>query len=267
MQRFFTIWFWWISISFYLLGAGCEPVPEYRLSEEGYHWKLIAFSEERSRPDSVARVYAEIRVLDELETETLAYRFDRPFSGEDPLFRFLSTRYQGDSLKLIADCFDSLKAELGLRDTLVYYLRVDRIRSLKDLEDDRLKELDYLDRWIRIDSVKAAYAEIDGIYFRSLVPGDTAAVRRGNEIVIHYRGRTIQGEVFDDSRRMSAPLRFVYGTEGQVLPGIDVALANMHLGEKAEVILPSWMAFGRSGSADGRVKPYSTVIYQIEVLN
>jgi FKBP-type peptidyl-prolyl cis-trans isomerase len=61
-------------------------------------------------------------------------------------------------------------------------------------------------------------------------------------------------------------LRFVYGNEDQVLKGLEIALSQMHLHEKAEVILPSWLAFGSSGSADGRVSPFTTVVYQVEVL-
>jgi FKBP-type peptidyl-prolyl cis-trans isomerase len=65
---------------------------------------------------------------------------------------------------------------------------------------------------------------------------------------------------------MVAPLRFVFGNEGQVLLGIEKALGVMRKGDYARVIIPSWNAFGNTGSADGRVLPYTPVIYEVEVL-
>lgn len=40
----------------------------------------------------------------------------------------------------------------------------------------------------------------------------------------------------------------------------------MHLKEKMRVIIPSWLAFGARGSAGGHVPPYTTVVYELEVL-
>lgn len=230
-------------------------------------WKLLSFTDNENSLDSAEQYFVEFLISPVSGSETLAYVYDHLLKrGDDPLRIFLQTRAVGDSLKILTALPDTLNADLPYRDTLVYHLRIDRMRTRSQLEDSRLQELAFFDTLIRRDSVNRAYREISGTYFKTVAEGDTAKVLRGKEIVIHYQGRTLDGRVFDDSRRMASPLRFVFGNEDQVLAGLEIALSQMHLHEKAEVILPSWLAFGASGSADGRVPPYTPVIYRIEVL-
>ncbi|MGB6036782.1 MAG: FKBP-type peptidyl-prolyl cis-trans isomerase [Cryomorphaceae bacterium] len=226
----------------------------------------MSFTDNEQSLDSAQHYYVEYLISPLHRSDTLAYAFDQLVEpGDDPLRAFLQTRSVGDRLELVSSFRDTLNADLPYGDTLVYQLRIDRMRTKRQLEDSRLQELSTLDSLMRIDSVAAAYREMNGAYFQTITAGDTASVRRGKEIVIHYQGRTLDGKVFDDSRRMAAPLRFVYGNEDQVLEGLEIALSQMHLHEKAEVIIPSWLAFGSTGSADGRVLPYTSVIYEIEV--
>jgi FKBP-type peptidyl-prolyl cis-trans isomerase len=140
------------------------------------------------------------------------------------------------------------------------------MRTQRQLEDARLIELSLLEAVIKTDSVQSNYREYKGVWMRTLTPGDTSLVREGREVVVHYQGRTTQGQVFDDSRIQEGPLRFVMGQEHQVIPGIEIGLERMHRGEVAELIIPSWLAFGGKGSVGGLVQPFSTVIYQVEVL-
>jgi len=51
-----------------------------------------------------------------------------------------------------------------------------------------------------------------------------------------------------------------------LIDGLDEALGRMYEGEKALVILPSELAFGSFGSAGGIIPPYTTLIYELEVL-
>jgi hypothetical protein len=267
MLRLSTIypWFVWISASVFF--ASCESKPEYNTTADGLQWKLVSFTDSGQKLDSAEQYYVELLITDNAKSDTLFYKYNQLLKkGSDPLRNFLQTRSVGDSLYLQTSLRDTLNADLPFRDTLIYRLRIDRMRTAAQLEDRRLNELTELDSLVRTDSVLSAYREMDGVYFKTIQRPDTAKVVKGKEIVIHYQGRTLEGETFDDSRRMSAPLRFIYGNEGQVLPGIDLALSQMHLDEKAEVIMPSWHAFGSEGSADGRVPPFTTVVYRIEVI-
>ncbi len=268
MQRFSTICHWLVWTSLILSLFSCEEPPRYNTTDRGLQWKLLSFTDYEQSLDSAEQYFVEVLISPLHSSDTLAYVYDQFLAkGDDPLHAFLQSRYVGDSLEILTSLQDTLNADFPYRDTLMYHLRVDRMRTRRQLEDSRLQELIGLDSLVHVDSVASAYRETQGAYFRTILSGDTAKVRRGKEIVIHYQGRSLDGKVFDDSRSMVAPLRFVFGNEDQVLKGLEIALSQMHLHEKAEVILPSWLAFGASGSADGRVPPYTTVVYQIEVLD
>lgn len=250
-----------------LFSYGCEEHPKYSSHDGGVKWKMLAFSDAQLSLDSAEQYFLEY-IIHPLHTEdTLAFQFDQLIvKGNDPFRRFIQSRSVGDSLEILTCQKDTLNSHLPFKDTLLYRVRIDRMRTRSHLNNRRLQELVLLDSLIRQDSVRAYYREVEGGYYRSLHSDDTTQVRRGKEIVIHYQGRTIDGQVFDDSRRMSSPLRFVLGNEGQVLKGLEVALSQMRNNEVSEIILPSWLAFGSKGSADGRVSPFTPVVYTVEVL-
>jgi hypothetical protein len=254
----------WISLFIF----SCGPNREYRTTESGDKWKLISFTDSEVSLDSAAIVYVDGRILSKERTDTLSEFINRPFFPEpSPLWTVLSNRFSGDSLEYISVTDDFIKKEFGLKDTLVYHLRIDRIKTESDLNDARQVELAVLDSIARSELVQNEFRELDGIFMNIKEAGDTTAILEGREVVIHYRGTDLNGRVFDDSRRMDAPLRFVMGNENQVIEGLEIALFEMTKGDLATLIIPSWYAFGSRGSAGGRVPPYSTVIYTVEVLD
>lgn len=254
-----------LSISF--LVFSCGPNSEYRTTESGDQWKLVSFTDSKESLDSAAIVYMDGRILSKDRSDTFSTFINRPFFPESsPLWTVLSNRFSGDSLEYISATNDFIKKELHLQDTLVYQLRIDRIKTDSDLNDARQVELAVLDSIARSELVQKEFRELDGIFMNIKEAGDTTAIMEGREVVIHYRGTDLNGRVFDDSRRMDAPLRFVMGNENQVIEGLEIALYEMTKGDLATLIIPSWYAFGSKGSAGGHVPPYSTVIYTVEVL-
>ncbi|SEA00240.1 FKBP-type peptidyl-prolyl cis-trans isomerase 2 [Desulfuromusa kysingii] len=69
-----------------------------------------------------------------------------------------------------------------------------------------------------------------------------SAVVVGKKVKIHYTGTFDDGEVFDTSRE-AEPLEFEVGT-GQVIPGFDLAVIGMKVGEQKQVRLPEEQAYG-----------------------
>lgn len=257
----------WLAFASTLFFVSCVENNPYREAEFGSKWRLISFQSSDAKVDSAALIYMDGLIAHRASGDTVEYFYNRPYEpGKDELWQVLRSRFAGDSIEYISVHRDFLHPPNLKKDTLIYQLRIDRIRSAKDLRSEKLKELMVMDSLVRSDSVVANYREFDGIYMRHLALGDTLRpVEEGKELVIHYRGSTFDGNIFDDSRRMNAPLRFVMGNENQVLPGLEKALAQMHRWGKARVILPSWLAFGSRGSAAGHVQPYTPVVYEVEV--
>ncbi len=69
-----------------------------------------------------------------------------------------------------------------------------------------------------------------------------AEVKSGDTVAIHYTGTLQDGTTFDSSNGRE-PLEFVVGS-GQIIPGLDVALPGMEVGEKKVVEIPSDQAYG-----------------------
>jgi FKBP-type peptidyl-prolyl cis-trans isomerase len=105
-----------------------------------------------------------------------------------------------------------------------------------------------------------------GIYFINLIPGKGKKVEPGDTITINYEGRFLNGKFFDSTIKRNQPFQFVYGTEWQVVKGLEEAIGMMHEGERSLVILPSEMAFGTDGSSTGIIPPFTSLIFEVEIL-
>ncbi len=71
---------------------------------------------------------------------------------------------------------------------------------------------------------------------------DMSVIKDGDTVRIHYTGTLLDGSVFDSSDGRD-PLEFVVGS-GQIIPGLDTAMAGMAQGEKKSVPVPCAEAYG-----------------------
>jgi len=83
-------------------------------------------------------------------------------------------------------------------------------------------------------------------------------------VKVHYKGTLIDGTVFDSSYDRGQPATFGVS---QVIPGWTEVLQLMKVGAKYEVYIPQELAYGESPRPGGPIKPYSTLIFEVELLN
>lgn len=102
-----------------------------------------------------------------------------------------------------------------------------------------------------------------GIYKRILKKGRGKSPKTNDLLTITYQGSTLNGEIINHFTTMD----FTYGSQWQVIEGIEKVLKTMKKGERAQVIIPSKYAWGEVGSSDGSIKPYTTIIFDIEIKN
>lgn len=69
-----------------------------------------------------------------------------------------------------------------------------------------------------------------------------STIKSGDTVRIHYTGTLTTGETFDSSDGRD-PLEFKVGS-GMVIPGLDVALPGMSVGEKKTVNIAADQAYG-----------------------
>jgi FKBP-type peptidyl-prolyl cis-trans isomerase len=105
----------------------------------------------------------------------------------------------------------------------------------------------------------------NGLYIIPEKNGTGIEVAVGKTIEVSYKGYFLNGTCFD-SITVKQPLEFIYGNDMQVIAGIDVAIGKMKEGDKSKIIIPSHLAFGEKGSTNGLVPPFTTLLYELEIL-
>lgn len=104
----------------------------------------------------------------------------------------------------------------------------------------------------------------NGLQYEVLVAAPDANPRPGptDKVKVHYHGTLISGEVFDSSVERGEPASFGVG---QVIRGWTEILQLMPVGSKWKVYIPQELAYGERG-AGAKIKPYSTLIFEIELI-
>jgi FKBP-type peptidyl-prolyl cis-trans isomerase FklB len=81
-------------------------------------------------------------------------------------------------------------------------------------------------------------------------------------VKIHYRGSFTDGRVFDSSYQRGEPHIFPLN---RVIPGWTEVLQKMHVGDKWEVFIPAYLAYGEMGFGQ-EIGPNMALIFEIELI-
>ena len=105
-----------------------------------------------------------------------------------------------------------------------------------------------------------------GLRYVVRAPGQgTATPTIGEELIVHYEGRLLDGTTFDSSYRKGVPFVFRVGT-GAVIRGWDDAFQSMKKGEKRTLIIPHWLAYGEKGRGTS-IPPKATLVFEVELID
>lgn len=91
---------------------------------------------------------------------------------------------------------------------------------------------------------------------KGAVPADTCNVK------VNYKGTLIDGTEFDSSYKRNEPATF---RANQVIKGWTEALTMMPVGSKWILYIPQELAYGSREA--GQIKPFSTLIFEVELLS
>ena len=101
-----------------------------------------------------------------------------------------------------------------------------------------------------------------GLQYKVLVKGDGEVPLENQKVQVNYEGRLIDGTVFDaSSKHGDKPAEF---TPAQVIKGWNEALTMMPVGSKWQLYIPYNLAYG--GRSAGEIKPYSALIFDVELV-
>lgn len=99
-----------------------------------------------------------------------------------------------------------------------------------------------------------------GLLYEVISKGDGKVKPTENSIVnVRYHGELIDGTVFDESED---PVSFNLGS---LIPGFTEGIMYMSVGDKFRLYIPSGLGYGAQSA--GKVKPYSTLIFDVELVS
>jgi FKBP-type peptidyl-prolyl cis-trans isomerase FklB len=136
-------------------------------------------------------------------------------------------------------------------------------QALQMLGQEQMKAMQEKDKQYLVANAKAQGVQTtpSGLQYKVLKQGTGATPTKADTVTVHYRGKLVNGEVFDQS----------YGGEPasfgvtQVIPGWTEALQLMKVGDKFEVVIPAELGYGARGAGDV-IPPNSTLIFEVELL-
>lgn len=85
----------------------------------------------------------------------------------------------------------------------------------------------------------------NGIYYKTTKEGSGSKIGGRRAVAVEYKGYLVSGQVFDQSKGRG-PLEFTTAG-GQMIPGFDIMVQDMKLGEKRTIVLPPEQAYGAQG--------------------
>ncbi|MDD4759393.1 MAG: FKBP-type peptidyl-prolyl cis-trans isomerase [Bacteroidaceae bacterium] len=103
-----------------------------------------------------------------------------------------------------------------------------------------------------------------GLQYKVIKEGNGPIPTDTSKVLVSYEGRLISGTVFDSSYRNNngKPIEVQVN---QMIPGWIEALTHMPEGSIWEIYVPQQLAYG-SREAGDKVKPYSTLIFKLELV-
>lgn len=101
-----------------------------------------------------------------------------------------------------------------------------------------------------------------GLMFRTVEAGEGDPIKLVDGALIEYEGRLPDGTVFDttEGRGPAAIL------PSQVIPGFSEALQKMQKGGRYAIRVPADLAYGPTGTPDGKIPPNSEILFDVHVI-
>lgn len=102
-----------------------------------------------------------------------------------------------------------------------------------------------------------------GIVITPIKPGTGATPKATDTVKVHYHGTLTDGTVFDSSIKRGEPATFPLD---KVIKCWTEGVQQIKVGGKSRLICPSNLAYGDASPPGSPIKPGSTLIFEVELL-
>lgn len=133
--------------------------------------------------------------------------------------------------------------------------------------DNKIKNAAYIaenTKWLEENKMKEGVVTLpSGLQYKVIESGKGPVATKSDKVTVKYEGKTIDGTVFDSSYKRTPDTTSF--RPDQVIKGWTEALCMMPEGSKWELYIPQELAYGERQA--GKIKPYSTLIFTVEVVH
>lgn len=274
--------------------SACSKYKGFDKTDNGLYYKIHSTSEDAVKPQ-----------IGDVLTLTMVYRTDTDSIIEDsrtkpyPFMIVLSEPqskadiYEGlallklgdsatfilraDSFYLVTAGFPEVPAYVTPGMMLYFDLKVEDVKPRaqfeqemaeyqRQVEEDMAKnkesEPEIIANYVKENNIKAK-PNADGLYYIELLKGTGAKAEKGKTCVVNYKGTTLDGKVFDSSEGRE-PFEFVLGQDA-VIEGWHQGIALMKVGGKAQLLIPSALAYGERGAGNS-ILPFTPLLFDVELV-
>lgn len=264
--------------------------PGFKKSKSGIYYKII------SQVDSLKDMKADSGMFYVLEmnygtADSLIFKSEFvpdqvvkiPFRKQDyagDIWEALSMFSKGDSVHFIirADSF-FLKTtqapeipEIFLKDNEAhFYIKVKNIQSQQEIDAERAayinarREAEVLEiaKFVNDNNWSSLVPLASGLYFNKIQSGKGRPVKEGMYVTFDFEIRLLNGGLIYSSIEANFPGSFKYGERFDT-QGLMEALGLMKVGDEAELLIPSALAFGEGGRP-GMIDPHTPLHYFVRL--
>jgi FKBP-type peptidyl-prolyl cis-trans isomerase FkpA len=265
-----------------------SPYPGFTQSKHGVYFKLIKIGESDIKAQSTDYVTVD------LEYRTMS---DSVFFTGRRKLQLQNTESEGtiescfallakdESAEFIisADSFFTRTLETSLPEfissgsMMKVKLDIIEIQTVQEYEKEKVAFLNWIEdfgdyekvilqQYLDEEKIPVELTET-GLLYLTLRKGNGRKIAKGDTLTINYEGRFLNGKFFDSTIKRNEPFQFVFGTEWQVVKGLEEAIGMMCEGEKSLFIIPSDLAFGTEGSSTGIIPPFTSTIFEVEIIS
>jgi FKBP-type peptidyl-prolyl cis-trans isomerase FkpA len=281
-----------IALVVTLIGS-CKPGKERRTAS-GMRYILYEHKEGGKKP--VKGDYVTVRMLYTDANDSILHdsrvkpvRFQlkqSPFVGS--MEEGLMELSEGDSATLFVSA-DSLYDKVLSKDSgntmdkprpgsfLKFHVKLARVQNYNDAElemalnENRMIEAEQkaLENYLKEKNI-TSIGEPEGYIIVKKADGNGAPIVDGTTVQVNFTGMFLNGMVFDSNAKSGRPYTFTIGLN-EVIAGWEFAFRKLRQGDKATLIIPSKLGYGKQGmmrpnSSTYVVPPFSTLIFDVEVV-
>lgn len=259
----------------------------YSYNKEGYYYHLISYESQSvgSNNGKLFKVYLSFQNLKDSVfwdsfnnyKDSFVIKIDSS-SKTNILTKALFQFNTNDSGAILIRTKDFFKQQFGVNATPFFSIK-DSLVKINFKIKQELTEQEFLNlqqELLRKETIQIrtylgdAYNEekqLDSLGFYWIDKpntADSATVKVGNLVTISYEASFLNGRFLEKS---PSKFEFFYGTPDQLLKGLNYVIPRLKIGQNAKIILPSRLAFGENGSANGTVPPFTPLLYKIKLID